>query len=191
MDCGVNFQWTQSISASAYQQAPYFVEDYDMSTGSETGNIRSTEPKAAFPSIRQFTVFLENRAGQLLEVLRRFRGTKVRILALNMIDSSECVIVRLVLSDPEEGRETLERAGLAFTESELIAVIVDRKEPLVEICSALLPAEVNLKQTYPLLVQSENGTVIALMVDNIELAKSTLNSGNIRMLNENELLDLT
>lgn len=162
-----------------------------MSTGSETGGDSATELKATFPSIRQFTVFLENRAGQLLEVLRRFRGTEVRILALNMIDSTECVIVRLVLSDPEEGRETLERAGLAFTESELIAVIVDRKEPLVEICSTLLPAEVNLIQTYPLLVQSENGTVIALMVDNIERAKTTLNSSNIRMLNENELLDLT
>ena len=86
-----------------------------MSTGSETGGDSATELKATFPSIRQFTVFLENRAGQLLEVLRRFRGTEVRILALNMIDSTECVIVRLVLSDPEEGRETLERAGLALS----------------------------------------------------------------------------
>ena len=42
-----------------------------------------------YPAIRQFTVFLENRVGQLLEVIRRFEGTKVRIVALSITDSAE------------------------------------------------------------------------------------------------------
>ena len=155
------------------------------------GDDCSTSQVEEFPSIRQFTVFLENRAGQLLEVLRRFRGSEVRILALNMIDANEYCIARLVLSHPEEGREILERAGLALTESELICVFVDRKEPLLDICTALLQAEVNLIQSYPLLVQPDNGTVIAVMVDNIQLAQRTLHNSNIQMLDENELLDLT
>ena len=155
------------------------------------GDDCSTSQIGNFPSIRQFTVFLENRAGQLLEVLRRFRGTKVRILALNMIDSTECGIVRLVLSHPEEGREIMERAGLALTESELIAVMVERKQPMVDICSSLLQGGVNLIQSYPLMVQSDNGTVIAVMVNDVESAKVTFNNSGIRMLDENELLDLT
>lgn len=144
-----------------------------------------------YPTVMQFTVFLENRVGQLLEVLRRFRGSKVRILALNIIDSTECCVVRLVLSHPEQGREILERAGLAMIESDLIAVIVDNDEPLINICSSLLQAEVNLIQTYPLLVQTVSGTVIAVMVDNIDLAKETLSQSGIRLLSENDLLDLT
>ena len=36
-----------------------------------------------WPTLRQFTVFLENRVGQLLELVRRFAGTRVRIVALD------------------------------------------------------------------------------------------------------------
>lgn len=145
-----------------------------------------------YPTIRQFTVFMENRVGQLLEVLRRFRGSAVRILALNIIDSTECCIVRLVLSHPEQGREILERAGLAMIESDLIAVVLTEEEqPLLEICTALLQAEVNLIQTYPLLVRSSNRTVVAIMVDNADLASQTLADSNISMLNEDQLLDMS
>ncbi len=64
-----------------------------------------------YPSLRQFTVFLENRVGQLLEVVRRFEGSKVRIVALAISEASECAFVRFVLSHPEPGREILERAA--------------------------------------------------------------------------------
>ena len=75
-----------------------------------------------YPTIRQFTVFLENRVGQLLEVVRRFEGSKVRIVALSINDATECSFVRFLLSHPEQGREILERAGLAMIESDLIGV---------------------------------------------------------------------
>lgn len=145
-----------------------------------------------YPTIRQFTVFMENRVGQLLEVLRRFRGSDVRILALNIIDSTECSIVRLILSRPEQGREILERAGLAMIESDLIAVVLgDHQQPLLDVCAALLQAEVNLIQTYPLLVRSSNRTVVALMVDNSDLASQTLYDNGLSLLNEDQLLDMT
>src|SRR5918998_2653471 len=84
-----------------------------------------------YPSIRQFTVFLENRVGQLLEVVRRFENSKVRIVALSIADSSECAFVRFLLSHPEQGREILERAGLALIESDLIGVdLPDGDQPL-------------------------------------------------------------
>ena len=35
-----------------------------------------------WPSVTQFSVFLENRVGQLLEVLRAFHGSKVKIVGL-------------------------------------------------------------------------------------------------------------
>jgi hypothetical protein len=70
-----------------------------------------------YPTIRQFTVFLENRVGQLLEVVRRFEGSKVRIVALSISDAAECAFVRFLLSHPEQGREILERAGLAWSAS--------------------------------------------------------------------------
>ena len=55
-----------------------------MSTGEEVGTGFATMRGRDYPSIRQFTVFLENRVGQLLDVVRRFEGIRVRIGALSM-----------------------------------------------------------------------------------------------------------
>ena len=93
-----------------------------MSVGEGTGTGFATMRGRNYPSIRQFTVFLENRVGQLLEVIRRFEGSKVRIVALSINDNAECAFVRFLLSHPEQGREILERAGLALIETDLIGV---------------------------------------------------------------------
>src|SRR5512134_1500056 len=93
-----------------------------MSVGEGAGTDFAVMRGRNYPSIRQFTVFLENRVGQLLEVVRRFEGSRVRIVAFSIADSAECAFVRFLLSHPEQGREILERAGLAIIESGLIGV---------------------------------------------------------------------
>ncbi len=143
-----------------------------------------------YPSIRQFTVFLENRVGQLLEVVRRFEGSNVRIVALTISDSTECAVVRFLLSDPEAGREVLERAGLAIVESDLIGVeLPDSPQPLLQVCTALLQAEINISQVYPLLSRPRGCAAVALMVDNIEMALDTLANKGFVALNEDDLKD--
>src|SRR6188472_3573903 len=140
-----------------------------MSIGEGSGLDLSTMRGRNYPTIRQFTVFMENRVGQLLEVVRRFEGSKVRIVALSINDSAECAFVRFLLSHPEQGREILERAGLALIESDLIGVeLPDGPQPLLRVCTALLQAEINIIQAYPLLVRPHGQPCVALMVDNIE-----------------------
>ncbi|HAN98440.1 MAG TPA: acetolactate synthase [Planctomycetaceae bacterium] len=141
-----------------------------------------------YPTIRQFTIFMENRVGQLLEVVRRFDGSRVRIVALSITDSSDCCVVRMLLSHPEQGREVLERAGLAMIESDLIGVeLMEDPQPLVRVCTALLQAEVNLVQTYPLIVRPHGRPAVALMVDNTDLATETLVAKGFRLITEADL----
>jgi len=143
-----------------------------------------------FPTIRQFSVFLENRVGQLLEVVRRFEGSKVKIVALSISDSVDCAIVRFLLSHPEQGREILERAGLAMVESDLLGVeLPEGPQPLLRICTALLAAEINIHQTYPLLVRPRGRPAVALQVDNLEMAMETLTSKGFILVSEGDLSD--
>jgi len=161
-----------------------------MSFGEGHGAGFSTMRGRSYPSIRQFTVFLENRVGQLLEIVRRFEGSKIRIVALSIVDATECAFVRFLLSDPERGREILERAGLALIETDLIGVEVpEDPQPLLRVCTALLQAEVNIVQAYPLLVRPHGLPAVALMVDNIEMAQETLASKNFTMISEADLSD--
>ena len=159
-----------------------------MSTGEGTGTDFATMRGRNYPALRQFTVFLENRVGQLLEVVRRFEGSPVRIVALSITDSAECAFVRFLLSHPEQGREILERAGLALIESDLIGVeLKTGPQPLLQVCTALLQAEVNIIQAYPLLVRPRDNPAVALMVDNIEMGLETLAAKGFTMLSEADL----
>ncbi|MCD4727351.1 MAG: acetolactate synthase [Pirellulales bacterium] len=143
-----------------------------------------------YPAIRQFTVFLENKVGTLLEVVRRFEGSRVRIVALSIIDTTECAFARFLLSHPEQGREILERAGLAIVESDLIGVeLPEGPQPLLGVCTALLQAEVNIAQAYPLLVRPRGCAAVALMVDNIEIAQETLAAKGFSMITEADLME--
>ena len=145
-----------------------------------------------YPAIRQFTVFLENRVGMLTSLMRRFVGSGVRLLSMSIVDSTECSLVRIVFSRPEKGREILERAGLAMVESDLLAVeLSDSEQPLLEVSTALLQAEVNLVQTCALMVPSYNANVLGILVDNIDLACETLVARSFRLLTENDLQDLS
>lgn len=159
-----------------------------MSIGESAGTGYATMRGRNYPAIRQFTVFLDNQVGKLLEVLRRFEGSRVRIAAVSVSDMAECALVRFLLSHPEQGREILERAGLAIVESDLIGVeLPDGPQPLLEICTALLQAEVNIAQVYPLLVLPRGHAAVALMVDNIEIAQETLAAKRFTMLTEADL----
>ena len=162
-----------------------------MSTGASIPTDYQTMRGRDFPTIRQFTVFLENRVGQLLEVVRRFEGSKVRIVALSINDATECAFVRFLLSHPEQGREILERAGLAMIESDLIGVeLPEGSQPLLQVCTALLQAEINIVQAYPLIVRPHGKPAVALMVDNSDLALETLASKGFTMLTEGDLHDV-
>ena len=159
-----------------------------MSIDESAGTGFATMHGRDYPTIRQFTVFLENKVGRLLEVIRRFDGSRVRIVALSISDTSECAFVRLLLSHPEQGREILERAGLAIIESDLIGVELPAgPQALLEICTALLQAEVNIVQAYPLLVRPRGRAAVALMVDDIEIAQDTLAARDFTMITERDL----
>jgi hypothetical protein len=159
-----------------------------MSIDESSGVGSSTMRGRNYPAIRQFTVFLENRVGRLLEVIRRFEGSKVQIVALSISDSAECAFARFILSHPEQGREILERAGLAIIESDLIGIeLPEGMQPLHSICTALLQAEVNIMQAYPLLVRPRGRPAVALMVDNIEMGQETLANKGFTMITEGDL----
>jgi hypothetical protein len=141
-----------------------------------------------WPTVTQFSVFLENRVGQLLEVVRSFHGTKVKIVGLTISDSADCSILRLSLSHPEQGREILSLNKHAFAENELVAAeLPAASSSLSELCMALLQAEINIHYAYPLIVHPHGKCAVAMHIDNIEQASATLHSMGFEILCEADL----
>jgi hypothetical protein len=141
-----------------------------------------------WPSVTQFSVFLENRVGQLLEVIRAFHGSKVKIVGLTISDSADCSILRLILSHPEQGREILGLNKLAFAENELLAVeLAAGPQSLVDLCTALLQAEINIHYAYPLIVHPRGRCAVAMHIDSIEQASAALHAMGFEILCEADL----
>ena len=65
-----------------------------MSFGEDTGIDYSTAHGRDWPSVRQFNVFLENRVGVLMDLVRRFETTDIRIISLTVVDLADCAVVR-------------------------------------------------------------------------------------------------
>jgi hypothetical protein len=161
-----------------------------MSTGGDEGaNVGySTARGRDWPSVRQFNVFLENRLGALLDVVRRFETSDNRIVSLTVVDSADCAIVRIVLRDPERAREVFDQAQLPITESDLLVVqLPEGTQPLLQICKALLMAELNVHYAYPLLVGPQGNAALALHVEDIENAAQTLVRQGFVLFTENDL----
>jgi len=141
-----------------------------------------------WPSVRQFNVFLKNRLGGLFDVVRRFESTDIRIVSLMVIDSSDCAIIRMVLSDPERALEIFHQAKLYVTESDLLVVqLPDGQQPVLQICKALLAAELNIHYAYPLLVGPHGHAALALYVEDHEGAAQTLQQKGFTLFTENDL----
>ncbi|MHC5541576.1 acetolactate synthase [Singulisphaera rosea] len=141
-----------------------------------------------WPSIAQFSVFLENRVGQLREVTRAFHGSKVKIVGLMISDSADCSIIRLILSHPEQGREILALHKLAFAENELlVAELAAGPNSLADLCTALLQAEINIYYAYPLIIHPHGRCAVAMHVDNIEQAGTALHAMGFEIVCEADL----
>jgi len=141
-----------------------------------------------WPSVRQFNVFLANRLGALLNLVRRFETTDNRIIAMTVIDSSDCAIIRMVPGDPERAYEIFKQADLPFSESDLLVVTLpEGTQPLLQICRALLEAEISIHYAYPLMLGHLGKGALAIHVEDIETAAGHLQQNGFSLLSENDL----
>ena len=62
---------------------------------------------------KQLSVFIENRQGRLGEVLNVLRENNVNILSLSLADTTEYGLLRLIVNNPELGKEKLSNDGFS------------------------------------------------------------------------------
>ena len=159
-----------------------------MSYGEDAGTEFATAYGRDWPSVRQFSVFLENRVGALMDLVRKFEATHNQIVALSVVESADCAVIRLVLSNPERAREILELAKLPFVESDLLVIqLPEGSQPLAKICKALLAAEINIHYAYPLMLSPRGYPALAVHVENHETATATLQKEGFNVLTERDL----
>ena len=147
-----------------------------------------TTEKLHGPAVRQYSVFLANRVGALLEVVKMLSEARVIVLALSIQDSSETSIALIIVSDPELLEELFGRHDIAYGACAVaVAELEEGASDLPRLLAALLEAEVNILFSYTLLVRPRGRPLVAVHTDDLECASAVLEGRGFRVLRQSDL----
>jgi hypothetical protein len=73
-------------------------------------------------TVKQLSIFLENKSGRLTEVLETLGHEKIRIYAMTIADTSEYGILRMVTSAPEKSLQLLKDKGFSANLTDVITL---------------------------------------------------------------------
>lgn len=129
--------------------------------------------------MKQLSIFLENRAGRLEEVLRVLTEENINILSLSMADTSEYGMLRLLVSDPEKGRAALKERGFSATLTDVLALKMEHKVgELHRVLRILCEAGVNIEYMYALCTETDEAAM-ALKVSDLEMAETLMRDSGV------------
>ncbi len=138
--------------------------------------------------VKQFSVFLPNKVGAMLDVVKLLNGHHTHVVALSVSESTDSAIARVVVSDPEGAERLFKEHNIAFGVCEV--VVVEMREvatQLVKLLATLFMAEVNVHFTYPLLTRPRGMAALALHVDDTECASNVLLGAGFKILSQSDI----
>lgn len=143
-------------------------------------------PVAADP-VKQFSVFIPNRVGQIFDLTALLAKHNVHIMAMTTLDTTDCAIDRLIVDDPDRARELMAATNFSFTECDVIAVEITEESQLKGVLKALLTVEINIHYLYSFLLRPEGKSALALSVEDNDLATTALNTRGFKVLNQRDI----
>ena len=147
----------------------------------------NTIPARQAEPVKQFSVFTPNRLGRLHELINLLGSHNVHVLALTVLDTTDSAIIRLVMDDPDRGRELLFKNGFPFTESVVVVVEVNSPEELNRLMAAMLEAELNINYLYSFIPHPHGKSILALSMEDNELAEQVLKRHQFTVLKQADL----
>jgi hypothetical protein len=139
--------------------------------------------------IRQISIFLHNRPGQLSQICRALADAGVNILTLSLADTSDFGIVRLIVDDYEKASKVLTEKGNVLNVREVVAVCVpDRPGGMAEVMQAIDAAAVNVEYSYAFTFHRGEKAVLVFRFSDTELAEKALADAGFAMLGEADVL---
>ena len=78
-------------------------------------------------TIRQLSIFIENKSGALVEVLDRLKEAGISLIASNIADTVEYGICRILCDDPERAYNVLKDSDTAVAVSDVFAIELDNR----------------------------------------------------------------
>jgi hypothetical protein len=138
-------------------------------------------------TIKQISLFAENKPGRLAKIAETLSKAKINIRAFTIAEAGDFGVVRMVVDDPDKAYKVLQGQGFAVSETDVIGVeMKDIPGGLYVIAQELGKNGVNVDYAYAFVTSTQLALLI-LRVDNIPQAQKVLKAAKIRLVDEKEV----
>lgn len=140
--------------------------------------------------IKQLSVFIENREGRLERVTQTLSERNINIVSFSLADTSEYGMLRMIVSDPEEGKKVLKEEGFSAMLTDVIAVkILQKPGTLHEVLRILFEAGLSVEYMYTLTTAGKNTSIIMKLSD-VNIALTVLEANGYEVCSVQEAYDI-
>lgn len=123
----------------------------------------------------QLAIFMDNRPGMLARTCQALASAKVNILALSILDTVDHAIVRMVVEQPKEAEQVLERMHALVQRHDVVVVEVPNKVgALAGIAERLAEAGINIEYAYCSALASQGAGALVLRTNDLEATINAL-----------------
>lgn len=133
--------------------------------------------------IFQISVFIENKAGRLAEIVNTLSKQGIDIRALSIADTTDFGILRLIVNEPERAINILQDEGVTVSKTQVIGVrLADEPGALAQVLDILTEAEIAVEYAYAFITHSKSDACVVLRVEDNERAIQTLSKHGVAFL---------
>lgn len=142
-------------------------------------------------SIRQISVFVENKKGSLVEITDTLAKENIDLRAMSIADTQDFGILRLIVSDTDKALDVLRRHNCIVTETAVVGVRL-RNEPgaLATVVRVLSEGDINVEYMYAFNGSTPHHAYVVLRVnDNEKVAELLLKEG-IKCITQEQVAEI-
>lgn len=137
--------------------------------------------------VRQFSIFLPNKVGTLLDLVKRLNEADVEVLALSVQDSIDMSVTRMVVSDPDRVIQVFEEDDIPYGLCQVLVVELREAAELAKLLTCVLMAEVNINFSYPVMMRPNGLAALVLHVEDVECATNVIEMHDFTILRQEDL----
>ena len=140
--------------------------------------------------LKQLSLFLENKPGNVRQVCRTLADAGINIETLTLADASQYGILRLLVKDWDRAKDVFEKCGIAAHISDVVAVAIDHQPGgLVKVLDVLDEVGLNIEYMYGFVRPTGNAIIVFRLSDESDTVIESIISKGVRIVSRKELFD--
>lgn len=139
-------------------------------------------------SVKQLSVFAENKNGSLYAITKILSEADIDISAFSIADTQSYGVLRLIVSDPRKAAEALSKENKIVNVTDVVGVkIPDTKGGLNELLSIISAENIAVEYLYAFVSPVAGNAYVVLRVENNELTEKLLKRYGFTLLTDEDI----